>query len=340
MKKLYTMIRHRAILRYLIVTVISVLLVLLLAMSGPSRNRTVILIKRGTSIDAMAHQLKYEGVIRSVQLFKVLAKLLRVRPISGEYEFVARVNLLKVINKLKHGNVLYTNISVPPGSHGWAIQQRFSDFIPKEKFWALWKNPRFMRIAGFPNAENMEGLVAPLVYQVNHTQDPEEIFLHFAESFRRTVMPTLNGGVISAYDTLILASLIEKETSVPNEMALIAGVYIRRLKQKMKLQCDPTSLYARWYHGDLQFTGPTSKDINRLSRFNTYAVFGLPPTPIASPSPKAIAAAKLPNIGNNIYFSATGDGGHVFASRLSDHNHNVSIYRRKIALRRRALKYV
>jgi UPF0755 protein len=173
---------------------------------------------------------------------------------------------------------------------------------------------------------------------VNHAQDPEEIFMQFAESFRSTIMPTLSGGVLSPYDTLIVASLIEKETSIPNEMPLVAGVYIQRLNKKMKLQCDPTSLYARWYHGDLQFTGPTTKDIARISRFNTYAVFGLPPTPIASPSQKAIIASKFPNVCNNVYFAATGNGGHAFASNLPEHNRNVSLYRQTKALKQIMLK--
>jgi UPF0755 protein len=156
-----------------------------------------------------------------------------------------------------------------------------------------------------------------------------------AEHFRDKVRPTLEGGPLSPYKTLILASMVEKETELPGERARVAGVYVQRLRIGMRLQCDPTALYARWQSGDLRFTGPTPEDIHRPSRFNTYTVAGLPPTPIASPDAAAIAAAKAPDLGRDLYFVATGKGGHQFAPDLAGHNHNVSAYRRELARRRR-----
>jgi len=102
----------------------------------------------------------------------------------------------------------------------------------------------------------------------------------------------------------------------------------------MRLQCDPTSQYARWLTGDLRFTAPTSEDIRRLHPFNTYSVPGLPPTPIAIPSAEAIEAAKRPAIGNDLYFVATGTGGHNFAASLRQHNRNVDLYRRELRQQR------
>jgi UPF0755 protein len=127
--------------------------------------------------------------------------------------------------------------------------------------------------------------------------------------------------------------MIEKETSIPQELPLVAGVYIKRMGLRMRLQCDPTVLYARWHSGELRFSAPTKSDISRKSRFNTYTVFGLPPTPIASPSQAAIAAAKLPFISSNVYFTATGKGGHAFASSFPEHIQNVKLYRNKFARR-------
>jgi UPF0755 protein len=234
-----------------------------------------------------------------------------------------------VANKLKRGDIHYTAIVVPPGIHAWALQHRLKDFIPEQVFWTLWKSPRLASAAGFPDAPDLEGLIAPATYKVNHAQEPEEIFLMLAETFRNRVRPTLDGGVLPPYRTLILASMVEKETAIPAELPRVAGVYAQRLRLGMRLQCDPTSLYARWKSGDLRFTGPTEEDLHRNSPFNTYAVAGLPPTPIGIPGPAAIAAAKAPDVTPDLYFVATGQGGHSFAPTLAQHNHNVSLYRRE-----------
>ena len=111
--------------------------------------------------------------------------------------------------------------------------------------------------------------MAPATYRVNHAQEPEEIFLMLVETFRDKVRPTLDGGLLPPYKTLILASLVEKETSMPEELPRVAGVYAQRLHIGMRLQCDPTSLYARWLSGDLRFTGPDPRGHHRPSRFNT-----------------------------------------------------------------------
>ncbi len=128
--------------------------------------------------------------------------------------------------------------------------------------------------------------------------------------------------------------------AVPGELPRVAGVYAQRLRIGMRLQCDPTSLYARWKSGDLRFTGPTPEDIHRPSRFNTYTTAGLPPTPIASPGPAAIAAARAPDLSQDLYFVATGHGGHSFAPNLAEHNHNVGLYRQEVKRQKRAMGHV
>jgi len=162
--------------------------------------------------------------------------------------------------------------------------------------------------------------------------------LQLVEAFRNQVRPTLEGGVLPTYQTLVLASLAEKETHLPEELPRVAGVYALRLRIGMRLQCDPTSQYARWLTGDLRFTAPTSEDIRRLHPYNTYSVLGLPPTPIAIPSAEAIQAAKAPLITKDLYFVATGNGGHNFAPNLREHNRNVSLYRKELMHQRNGRK--
>lgn len=325
----YSKVTFRNLVRYVTGVALFILACVWFA-PGPGRLPVVILVKRGATVGTIASQLRHDGAIRSVSLFKIWARLRRFRPIRGEYIFKARASMYSVTKKLKSGDINYTSISVPPGGNAWTIQRSLGGFISEKTFWTLWRNPRFTAIAGFPNADSMEGLIAPLVYRLNHAQDPEEIFLKLAETFRDRVKPTLDGGHLPPYETLTLASMIEKETSIPQEMPLVAGVYSKRIDLRMKLQCDPTALYARWHSGDLHFSAPTKYDICRKSNFNTYAIFGLPPTPIASPSQVAISAAKLPHISSNIYFAATGKGGHAFAGSLSEHSQNVKRYRNEL----------
>ncbi len=126
-----------------------------------------------------------------------------------------------------------------------------------------------------------------------------------------------NSNVNNSYEALILASIIEKETGLKNEYAEISGVYHRRLAKHMRLQADPTVIYAVQDN----LNGPLlHKHLKINSPYNTYLKYGLPPTPIALPSVAAIQAALHPAPGESIYFVATGTGGHVFSATLQDHN--------------------
>ncbi|HEY3271049.1 MAG TPA: endolytic transglycosylase MltG [Geothrix sp.] len=305
---------------------------------GPLRQEATVLVRRGTSINQMADQLERDGVIRSASLFKLWARARKLQLIRGEYTFTSRASLADVAGKLRRAEIHYTAVSIPEGAHAWAVQRRLKDFVPEEVFWTLWKSPRLAKTAGFEDAEDLEGLVAPATYKLHHALEPEEIMLMLVEAFRNQVRPKLEGGALPPYQTLILASLVEKETKLPEEQPRVAGVYLKRLKIGMRLQCDPTSLYARWASGDLRFTAPTPEDIRRASRFNTYTVKGLPPTPIAIPGATALAAAMAPETGKDLYFVATGQGGHNFAPNLRDHNRNVGTYRKELARQKKALR--
>jgi UPF0755 protein len=125
------------------------------------------------------------------------------------------------------------------------------------------------------------------------------------------------------YEALIMASIIEKETSLDRELEQVSGVFVRRLKMGMRLQTDPTVIYGM---GDAYNGNITRTDLRTPTAYNTYTNNGLPPTPIALPSQKAIEAAMHPDSSNNIYFVATGNGGHTFTASLDEHNRAVQDY--------------
>lgn len=131
------------------------------------------------------------------------------------------------------------------------------------------------------------------------------------------------------YQALIMASLVEKETGIPQERGQIAGVFVRRLRLGMMLQTDPTVIYGMGerYNGKI-----TRADLREPTPYNTYTITGLPPTPIAMVGREAIHAALNPSNGTSLYFVARGDGSHVFSDDLDDHNSAV----REFQLKRRA----
>ncbi len=187
--------------------------------------------------------------------------------------------------------------------------------------------PQMMRELGIPYA-HPEGLFAPDTYFFAKGETDRKILtdlyqrqikaLDQAWQNRAEGLPYQN-----QYQALIMASIIEKETSLDSELQQVSGVFVRRLQQGMRLQTDPTVIYGM---GDKYQGNITRQDLRTPTPYNTYTNAGLPPTPIALPSKKAIEAAMHPDNSSNIYFVATGNGGHKFSATLEQHNRAVQEY--------------
>ncbi|ELA09006.1 aminodeoxychorismate lyase [Moraxella macacae 0408225] len=178
-----------------------------------------------------------------------------------------------------------------------------------------------------PNG-NMEGWFAPDTYYFAEGSSDKQVL---ASLFNRQYTMLIkawekrqsNLPYATPYEALIMASIIEKETSLASERSQIAGVFVNRLRQKMRLQTDPTVIYGM---GDRYDGNIKKSDLQQKTAYNTYQIDGLPPTPIALPSLASIEAALNPDKTDALYFVATGYGGHKFSTNLADHNKAVQAY--------------
>lgn len=176
--------------------------------------------------------------------------------------------------------------------------------------------------------DHPEGLFAPDTYFFAKGESDRKILSDLYQLQMKNLDQAWNNRAANLpyknkYEALIMASIIEKETNVDAELEQVSGVFVRRLNMGMRLQTDPTVIYGM---GDAYQGNITKKDLQTLTPYNTYRISGLPPTPIALPSRKAIEAAMHPDNSDAIYFVATGNGGHKFSNNLQDHNKAVQEY--------------
>jgi UPF0755 protein len=176
--------------------------------------------------------------------------------------------------------------------------------------------------------DHPEGLFAPDTYFYDKGESDKTILLDLYKRQMRALDAAWENRDADLpykdkYEVLTIASIIEKETNVDRELSQVSGVFERRLKLGMRLQTDPTVIYGM---GDRYQGKITREDLRTKTAYNTYRIDGLPPTPISLPSKKAIEAAVHPDKSDNIYFVATGNGGHKFTSNLDDHNRAVQEY--------------
>lgn len=183
------------------------------------------------------------------------------------------------------------------------------------------------------NTNNIEGLFWPATYDYTAGTDATTL-LRRANKLMQTKLQQMwreraaNCKLNNMYEAVILASIIEKETRVPTEYIEVSGVYHRRLQKKMRLQADPTVIYAYTLLGE--FKSPLSRaHLNIDSPFNTYKNAGLPPTPIAAPGEGALYAAMHPAEGTALYFVADSNGGHVFSATLTEHINAINKVKRQ-----------
>jgi UPF0755 protein len=282
----------------------------------------------GTSTQQMATELAQKGVIRDQWLFLAARALRRgVNLQAGEYRFEKAASPLDVIGRIAHGDIYYVEFMVPEGFNMFDVAEAVSKVgLKPEDFLAAAKNPAPIRDLD-PKAQSLEGYLFPNKYRVYKHTTAQQLCLMMVTEFRLRWKALKTD--VDVHDAITLASLVEKEARRKDEQSVIASVFHNRLKIGMKLDCDPTTVYAAILENRYRGTIYRS-DLANPSAWNTYQHAGLPPGPIANPGLGAIRAALAPGETEYLYFvaKADGSGGHSFSESLAQHTAAVTQYRR------------
>ncbi len=290
-------------------------------------------LKQGASLRLMAKQLAKNHIIEEPNHFVRLAYLLGVsRSLkAGEYAILPNTTVAEFINKVHRGEVITYSITFSEGMTFSQMKERLSKAGPLAYTSKDLSNSVLLETIGSQYQEP-EGLFFPETYgfvkgmtdleilkQANQTM---ETYLNELWQACDKTLPYKN-----AYEALVAASLIEKETALDEERPLISAVIVNRMQQDMPLQFDPAVIYGLGsaYTGKL-----TKQDLHMDNPYNTYIHKGLPPTPIALPGRASLQAALAPSDDNYLYFVATGEGGHKFSATLQQHQVAVKAYRKHL----------
>lgn len=292
-------------------------------------NKQMVSISTGDTYSGFIDRLAKENKVSFPVILKLYQKfMIQDSMKAGVYEVKKGMTVRQVLDLFSNTeNAQMNRILVIEGTTFKQLVDALKkdDLVTKEV--VNLPNQQMLEALNIP-FDHPEGLFAPDTYFFAKGESDKKILtdlyqrqmkaLDSAWEKRATDLPYQN-----KYEALIMASIIEKETGVDRELEQVSGVFIRRLKIGMRLQTDPTVIYGM---GDAYQGNITRTHLRTPTAYNTYTISGLPPTPIALPSQKAIEAAMHPDASNHIYFVATGKGGHTFSSNLQDHNRAVQDY--------------
>jgi len=298
-----------------------------------STRKELVEVGRGTSPMAVSEILAARGVVRNATLFYWLGKVRGTWPKlkAGEYEVSPAMSPMKVMDVITSGISVGRPFLVREGMNSYEIANDLEakGYGKASRFLALIQDPKFIASLGFlpPLPRSLEGYLYPDTYSLQRKMTLEEIARNMVKRFQSVWGPNENARAhelgLSRHEVVTLASIVEKETGSPDERPAIAGVFFNRLKKKMKLQSDPTSIYGIWtrYDGNIR-----KRDLLDPNPFNTYHVPGLPAGPIGNPGIDALRATLYPAEHHYLYFVSQNDGTHVFTATYQDHEKAVAKY--------------
>ncbi|MGH6942969.1 MAG: endolytic transglycosylase MltG [Geminicoccaceae bacterium] len=291
-----------------------------LARPGPAGQETTVILPRGAGVAEIAKQLAQARVIAHPLIFRLAVRAVgRDRDLqAGEYAFPAHATPRTVIGMLAGGQTVARRLTVPEGLTVSEILRMLEETEG---------------LTGALPTPPPEGSLLPETYFYAYG-DSRAGLVHRMRRAMTELMDELWPGraeglpLASRRDALILASIVDKETAIPDERRKVAAVFLNRLTKGMRLQSDPTVIYGLTGGDGPLGRGLTRQDWDDDSDFNTYRIDGLPPAPIGNPGRQSIEAVLDPADVDYLYFVADGTGGHAFASTLAEHNRNVAHWRR------------
>ena len=249
---------------------------------------------------------------------------------AGEYRFDRPASALEVFRRIARGDIFYYELVVPEGRNMFEIgaEAEHLGLFGASEFLKAAQDPSMIRDLD-PVAPTLEGYLFPDTYKLSRHTTPEKLCRLMTGRFRDTWRGLGNGAAASVHDTVTLASLVEKEGKLPDERPRIAAVFANRLRIGMKLDCDPTTIYAALLAGS--YRGKIYRsDLDRKAPYNTYSHAGLPPGPIANPGVESLTAALDPAESADLYFVLRPgtSGGHEFSTNIAAHQAATERYRR------------
>jgi peptidoglycan lytic transglycosylase G len=292
-------------------------------------GQTFVEIPRGTSTNGIADLLVKAGVVRDRWDFLLARLVERGRRLqAGEYRFNRPASSLEVFDRIARGDIFYYELVVPEGKNMFDIAAEVEKLgvFKASDFLAAARNPELIRDLD-PQAPTLEGYLFPNTYRLSHNTTPDRLCRIMTGKFRE-VWRSLHRET-DVHQAVTLASLVEKEGKLAQERPVIAAVFENRLRIGMKLDCDPTTIYAALL--DNHYRGAIYKsDLGSGNPYNTYRHAGLPPGPIANPGAASLQAVLTPAVSDALYFvlRPDGSGGHEFNSTIAAHEAATARYRR------------
>jgi UPF0755 protein len=291
----------------------------------------VVEIKPGMTLRQVAHFLADKKLLDEPSAFVLYTYLQgkQNRIQAGEYRLSPSVPPWKILESLTTGTAILYTVTIPEGYRITEIAELLEKkgLVKKEEFIAETRNKELLETLQISSGGSLEGYLYPETYKFTKAVGAKKIVKTLVDTFKERVqkpelMQQASAGKLTFHEIVTLASLIEKETGLGTERKLISSVFHNRLVKKMRLQTDPTVIYAIVnFDGNIR-----KKDLSIDSPYNTYKHFGLPPGPIASPGLDSIRAAMEPEDSDYLYFVSRKNGSHQFSTNYKDHNRAVQKY--------------
>lgn len=279
----------------------------------------VLNVEAGTNIRSVITRLGQQGVTRMDWRWRLLNRLEHRTIKTGEYQVEPGVLPLQLLNLLASGKVISYRFTIV---EGWTVKELLTALGRNSVLHhSLETKAELKGLEGMPDG-NPEGWFLPETYSFVRGDSDRQILRRAHKDMSDALSRVWLGRDMglpyeTADELLIMASIVEKETSLASEREDIAGVFVRRLLKRWRLETDPTVIYGMGesYQGDIR-----RQDLKKDTPYNTYTRHGLPPTPIALPGLASLKAAAHPAVGETMFFVANGQGGHTFSTTLEAHN--------------------